>query len=383
MPPRRSASPRVSNPTSADANRAIPLALLATLVLQILGWRLTTNWLWGVGALHAWPAAGAALVLAFGALGLVPPLARRWEPGLRAIGRAWERAGIRGDLLVAGAFGVLLFVLRDPLRAVGDSMIRAGLIARLQPGLLKPFYPVDLWINARVTHALWQCGMDPVRALQLVGAVVGATFAFTTFRFLRVAGARAAALPVCALVVLGGAIATHFAGYDKFGPLLVGLALAALGALRLARHAEGFGALGAGVVLAILSHRSGYLVLPAAVWAAARAWPRATPAARRIGWLGAAATLAALVVTVPHTLEMFAHVDRPTHLPGGDVTRARTGGGAWPALLAISDALNTVSFLVPLWPSAASAGTVPSQNPIITTMPASGCAVPAATATNA
>src|SRR5262245_21939130 len=113
-------SGRVHGVRLGPAGRAILCALIATLALEILGWRLTTNWLWGASALHAWPAAGAAALVAIALFGFVPAVARGVSARLEAIGRAWERAGFRADLLAAALFGLFLFSMRDPLRYEGD-----------------------------------------------------------------------------------------------------------------------------------------------------------------------------------------------------------------------------------------------------------------------
>ena len=321
-------------------------ALVATLALQILGWRLTTNWLWGASALHAWPAPGAAALVTVALIGFVPPLARGVSAWLETLGRTWERAGVRGDLVAAGLFGVLLFSLRDTLRYVGDFDLRFNTLGlpTVTTGPLRHAYPLDLLVNVTLPRAL--LGSGAASGLQLVGAVVGTCFAFVVFRFLRSAGARGAALPAGALVVMGGALSNHFAGYDKFGPLLLGLAIAGLGAVELAREGRGFGRLGIGATIAILSHRSGFLALPAALWTAARAWPRAEASARARIWLAVLAPLLAAAAMLPRTVDTFLHVDRVAHL-------RRAAGAAPLRWIAISDAANVLLFLVPLWLAAA------------------------------
>src|SRR5262249_10821919 len=104
-------------------------ALVATLALQILGWQLTTNWLWGASVLHAWPGAGAAVLVMIALIGFIPALAAGVSARLATLGRLWEHAGTRGDLIVAGLFGALLFSLRDPLRYAGDFDLRFNTLA--------------------------------------------------------------------------------------------------------------------------------------------------------------------------------------------------------------------------------------------------------------
>ena len=350
MPSPRRAPARVHEVRSAPNGRAILGALIATLALQILGWRLTTNWLWGTSALHAWPAPGAAALVALALLGFVPAFARGVAAGLGALGHAWERAGTAGDMVAAGLFGLFLFCMRDPLRYVGDSYIRLGVLAlgTMPARPLEHVFPLDRLINLTLPRAMAESGIDAASGLQLMGALLGSAFAFTVFRFLRAAGARAAALPAGALVILGGALSTHFAGYDKFGPLLLGLAIAGLGAVELSRRGRGFGRLGIGAAIAVLSHRSGFLALPAVLWAGAHAWRRGERPARGRALLAAVALLAAAAAMLQPSLDTLLHFDRTVHLPGGAVAGARTGGG-WPAAwLAVADAANALVFLVPL-----------------------------------
>ena len=365
MPSPRRAPARVQEVRSAPNGRAILGALIATLALQILGWRLTTNWLWGTSALHAWPAPGAAALVALALLGFVPAFARGVSAGLGALGQAWERAGTAGDLVAAAVFGLLLFCMRDPLRYVGDSYIRLGVLAlgTMPARPLEHVFPLDRLINLTLPRALAESGIDTASGLQLMGALVGSAFALAVFRFLRAAGARAAALPAGALVVLGGALSTHFAGYDKFGPLMLGLAIAGLGVFELSHRGRGFGRLGIGAAIAVLSHRSGFLALPTVLWAGAHAWRRAERPARARALLAGAALLAAVAAMLPPSLDTLLHFDRTVHLPGGAVAGARVGGG-WPAAwLAVADAANALVFLVPLCLVAVSAAAVRIAEP--------------------
>jgi hypothetical protein len=344
---------RASEPSGAPGpiGRPVRIALIVTLALHVVAWGIATNWLWGVSALHAWPPFGVAILVAVAISGLIPAVGRRIGERLTTWGRAWERAGWGGDLLAAALFASLLLILKDRLRFPGDFSVRVGLLDLpvIPPGLLAHVYPLDLLINVTLPRALWRSGMDPAQALQLVGAVVGGAFALVTLRFLRGAGATGAAFPAAAIAALGGGLAAHFAGYDKFGPLLLGLAIAALGALELSRHGRGYGLLAAGVAIAILSHRSGYLVLPAAFWCGASAARRGARRDRVSALIAAAALLVVLALMLPRTLDLLLHFDRSVHLPGSSVARARTTGGGAARLLVISDVLNALFFLVPLW----------------------------------
>src|SRR5262249_53537248 len=152
------------------------------------------------------------------------------------------------------------------------------------------------------------------------------------FRFLRAAGARGAALAAGALPLLGGGTLIHFAGYDKFGPLLVGLALAALGAVQMARTGRGAWALAAGVAAAVPAHRSGSLALPAAAWVFVRGLRQGDARQRREVWAAASATILVMLAMFSRTYHLVLEFDRAMHLPGGAVTQARVAGEAPVAL---------------------------------------------------
>src|SRR5207253_1490389 len=82
-----------------------------------------------------------------------------------------------------------------------------------------------------------------------------------------------------------------------------------------------------GAAIAVLSHRSGFLALPAVLWAGAHAWRRAERPARARALLAGAALLAAVAAMLPPSLDTLLHFDRTVHLPGGAVAGARVGGG--------------------------------------------------------
>jgi hypothetical protein len=335
----------------------VTAALLVILLLHLVAWRFPSNWMWGVAVLHAWPPAGASLLALVAALGFLPPIGRGIDRGLARLGALQERAGRPGDVLIAGAMAFALFLLRDPLRFTGDSALRMGQLelARPIPGLLEHVYPLDLLLNFSAPRAIATLGIAPADALQLVTAIVGGCYAFVGLGFLRAIGARRASLAAGTVALFSGGTLLHFAGYGKFGPLLLGIAIAAWGAAEIALRNRGPWGLALGVAIAVLSHRSGYLLVPAAAWVLIAGYRSAAPG-RRPAFLAAGAGLtAALVVMLPRSLELVLHFDRAVHLPGGNVAHARLAVGAPPLLLKLSDALNVLGFLAPLWLAAAAA----------------------------
>jgi tetratricopeptide (TPR) repeat protein len=211
--------------------------------------------------------------------------------------------------------------------------------------------PLDRWINIEVPHFLTSQRVTVADAMHLVGAVVGALFTLAALAFLRAAGATRGALVAAAAVVLGGGYMLHFAGYDKFGPLLLGLAIASWGAVRLTRDGGGTWAFGAGIAVCLLAHRSAYALLPAAGTVFFQAWRRAASARARVHLaLAAGLILAAALGLLPRTLHLMQSVDRLQALPGAPQGGGPAGvRGLADLLLRGGDALNLLFLVAPLW----------------------------------
>jgi len=128
------------------------------------------------------------------------------------------------------------------------------------------------------------------------------------------------------------------------------LAAAAICAVRTARGERALLALGLVLAAGALLHRSALGLLPGAALAVAlgvRA--RAGSALREpASWIGAAVALAAIGLTLPRALRMFAHADLTVHLAPasvqaeGGVLRSLLDGGRW------LDVLNVSAMLSPL-----------------------------------
>jgi len=340
---------------SPPAPRLLIVAVGAAFVLRLAACLFPASWAWGLDTLRHWPLAPAVTVAALGLLGLVPPVARVLDRALDRAGSLLERGGRAADLAIAAALGVALFTLRDPVRFTGDFYTRySQLLLTAQTERIFPqSAPLDRWVNIEGSRALMRTGLGPVESLQAVGAVMGALFGWATLAFLRARGASRGMLAACGLLVLGAGYMPHFAGYDKFGPLLLGLAIAAYGSARLQRDGCGAWALGLGVAMAILGHRSGLALLPAALGVAALAW-RAAPDRRGRIELAVAVlvVLAAAAAAMPKAASMLLAADRDYHLPGAQLGSAR----AAPSLVReigsrIGNALNLLFMLAPLWPA--------------------------------
>jgi hypothetical protein len=352
----RRATP-VPTSTAAPARRdgigtTLFVALGVILALRVLAAFSASNWLWGVDSLSYWQPAAALGLAVLAALGFLPVLSRPIGRWLQSAGEFWERGGRKADVAVAALGAAVIFVLRDSVRFTGDFGVRAGLVGMQNPGpdLRLLMFPADSALNYYLARAIADLGLAPQSALQLVGAVTGGLFVFAACRFVRAAGARGAALPVALLAVCGGAVLIHFAGYNKFGPLLLGLAIAALGAVQLRHTRGGLGALATGSVLCVLSHRSGYLIIPAVLLVLYGAW-RTAQSSRRRREVGIAAAIIGLAgaALLPYTWAILTRVDVVKHLPGGDIAQARGAASVPLGVLKFTHMLNGLSFLAPLW----------------------------------
>ncbi|HEY2953715.1 MAG TPA: tetratricopeptide repeat protein [Candidatus Eisenbacteria bacterium] len=348
--PREKAGGRPRGPA---APRLLVLALALGLGLRALASLLPVPGVWGLDTLRVWPRGQAIAVLLLGAAGFVPAVARALEHAMDAAGALAGRAGIYLDAALGLGVGLALYRLPDPVRWVGDLSTRVGQLVLDAPiGKVFPqAAPLDRWINIMIPRRIMAPGTDVNVALHFVGAFVGGLFAVAALSYLRATGAARGAFVALVALVFGGGYMLHFAGYDKFGPLLVGIALAAYGVMRLAREGRGAWAVGAGVVVCLLSHRSGYAVLPAAAWALVQGFRRPTGTRARIEALAAgAAIVATAAVMLPRALHLLDTIDRVQNLTPPPLAHAPAATRALAdAATRGGDALNLLFFLAPLW----------------------------------
>jgi tetratricopeptide (TPR) repeat protein len=352
---RRVREAQAGRPRGPAAPRLLLLSIALAFALRAAASLLPIPGVWGLDTLRVWPLGPAVALLLLGAIGFVPVVARGMERAMELLGSLGDRASYSVDAALGVCAGLALYNLRDPVRWVGDLMTRVGQLT-LDAPIAKVFpqaAPLDRWVNIVIPRHIIRPGTEVTTALQLVGAVVGGLFTIAALRYLRAAGASRATQAASAALVLGGGYMLHFAGYDKFGPLLIGMVLAAWGVVRLAREGRGAWAVGAGMVVCLLSHRSGFLLVPAAVWALAQGIRHAPERRARIEALAAAlAILVAAGFMLPKALHLLETIDRAQNLEGPRVA----GGSLLIRLLAdaaarSSDAINVLFLLVPLWPA--------------------------------
>lgn len=331
-------------PRPRPAAAAGPDLVSATLLLWALTWLVVSfshvAGAWGLDTLRHAPGSLGLFVLALLVLACVPATAVGMRAACDGLGRALASRGPAAGVLVALVIFVALLALRDPLHFVGDSGLRlAAITVRGDTGTVFPqAAPLDRLINLHFARALRDTlPISDADALQWAGALVGACWAATGLAFLRALDLRGAALGAAAMVLWSSGVMVHFAGYDKFGPLTLGLALAATGAVRALAGARPW-LLVLGVTLALLSHRTGLLTLPAAVFVLATTLRRGGDA-RRDGLIALAALAAVAIVAIPQALASLQSIDRARHL------------SSW-APRQLWDALQLLWLLCPLWVAA-------------------------------
>ncbi len=375
--PRRSRARRRSDhasgagapPAAADpaAPRTHPaggypaLALWRVLVLlaavRALFTFVPTMWGWGFNLQRFLSPAWAWLPWLVAAAALAPALARRAAPVLARAGEAAMRAPARATAAWVTFAVLLVGLMPDRVRFVGDFLLRQGTVEeQIRPGGLFPqALPLDILLHVRLPAALADLGLlDANGAARLLGALEAALLAALAVAFARALALRGvASLAATAVVFFGGALGLY-TGYSKsLGELVLVAAAIAVFGLRALREGRGLFALGAALAVAALLHRSALGFVPAALVAfalAARApAPAAAPLWRRPAtWAALALPSAAFALGLPRMLATFAHGDAPVHFASAEV---RAQGGLLRAALSavhLADVLNLVAILAPL-----------------------------------
>ncbi len=378
--PRTAATPAPASARASPAPSLLIAALALGFALRAAASFAPFHGAWGLDTLKPWPRAWAVAIVALGALGFVPLVARLIEHALDGIGALWERGGAVFDALVAFTVAALLFNLRDPIKFTGDFSTRVSQLVLKAPTekVFPQAMPLDRWINIELPRRLMSdLNLDVMRALHTAGALVGFAFVLAAFAFLRAAGATRAMLPAAAAVILGGGYMLHFAGYDKFGPLLLGVAIVSTGAVRLARTGRDAWAVGLGLAVCVLAHRSGYALAPAAALVLAQAWRGARNARARLHIAGAAALMSAAVLgLMSRTWKLLNSVDRLQALPGAPQGGGPPLHGFADAALRVTDTANLLFLVAPLWLAGLAAALVargapaPRETPRFSLVPA-------------
>ena len=325
---------------------ALARAALA-FVPNMLGWGLNLQrflappWAWAPWALAA--------------LALVPALARRAEPAFARAGEAVARGSLAASLAAVAAAVLLVVLLPDQVRFVGDFLLREGTIEEegLPATLFPQALPLDVLLHVDLPG--WLAGTGLVSANgagRLLGAIEVGLLALLALAFARVLALRGTAALVAAAAVLCGGYLGLFTGYNKAnGELMLTAAAVAVFGLRAVREGRGLLALGLVLALGAFLHRSVLGFVPAVALAFALAL-RARPAALRepAFWAAAALPVVAFALTLPRIVTTLMRIDSAAHLASFEV---KAHGGLLTSMFAGARAVdlpNVVVLLAPLAP---------------------------------
>ena len=320
----RTPSPSAPLPAAAIL---IPLALL--LLLRIAAVALPGTWGWGLTATRfIAPASGWAL-LALAALALLPPVATAVARASAPLDRRIASRPLPFALLGALLAAALAFTLADRATFIGDFQMReqaieSGQFARFLPESM----PFDALIHDRLPRALAGLGLAPAAFARILGAIEAGLLALFALALARGPASRSArstdASPPLFWLALPLVLGVPFAVFTGFPKptadlCVLTLAAAALG-VRVARGERAHLALGLVLALAILDHRSGLVLLPAAAYLVAARTAARDPAAALVAL--AAPPLLALAAMAPTLDRIVTTYDVPMHLAQAGVPRA-------------------------------------------------------------
>jgi hypothetical protein len=311
---------------------------------------------------------------ALSALVLIPPLSRRLEPAAELLGRYIEHLML-ARVAAAGLAAVVVFLLGDQVRFVGDFLLRQG--SAEQTVSPQSIYSQALQLDVALHYtlpswALQTLDLDPNLTNRILGAAYAAVLALLAVAFGRRLGASGAALIAVSSVIWFGGWVLLFTGFAKafveMSWLLVAAAVLGMDVLRGRRSFLWFALL---IAVALLLHRSALGLLPAVCYlvltivmssgaaasparakrtrsARQKSRPAATAPSRQIS---VAAGILVVLITIafitPRVVASFQELDAAHFSLGKSGTLT-----ALVSPLRLLDDLNLALFLVPLAPLA-------------------------------
>ena len=348
---------RAIAPTPAAARAALALwvGLCALAALRLVLGFVPGMWVWGMNLHRFLPPALAWLPWGVAVVALAPPMARRIEPPFARLGAAIARGSIPAAVGIAAAAALLVWLLPDHVRFVGDFLIRQGTVEEaIRPSQVWPqALPLDVLLHYTLPLALSDSGLtDANGAARLLGAIEAALLALSACAFARALALEGgAALAVAAVAFFGGTLGL-FTGYSKaFAEMVVLAAAAAAFGISAIRAGTGLLPLGIVVAVGVVLHRSALGFIPAATLAWVL-WLRAHGGGRRWREPGVLIALALPLVTLavmgPHIVRIALRWD-PTHFASAEVMAQ---GGVWRAAFAGSRPFDLMSLVLLLSPLA-------------------------------
>ncbi|HTO89658.1 MAG TPA: hypothetical protein VMJ70_00880 [Candidatus Sulfotelmatobacter sp.] len=263
-PPPLPTAPRLDSAGGARASRALAIGLGA-LVAARAGLTFAPGmWAWGFNAARFLPIAGWTMA-ALAALALAPPLARRLEPRLAALGDSLARRAFPEAVVLVALTAALVALLPDRVWLVGDFLLRLGCArGQIPVDLVFPqALPLDVFLHHHFPVILQSMDVADTNTWERVlGAAEAGALAALAIVFGRELGLSGAALvaafaSVCATGLLG-----MFTGYGKgFVELTVLTVGAGVAALRFARTGRGAWWMAIAIIAALAVHRSAITLL--------------------------------------------------------------------------------------------------------------------------
>jgi hypothetical protein len=352
LPAGEGSRPATAAPHAAERALWIMLALLLA-ARAALSWA-PGMWAWSLNLQRFLaPVPGWAL-WTLAALALLPPVARRAAPWLARAGDAIEDHPVSAGAAWAASAAVLVWLLPDQVRFVGDFLLRLGTVEVIeQPGRLFPqALPLDVFLHYTVPAAVAASGFASANtAARILGACEAALLGLLATAFARTLSLRGIAAFASATVVLFGGYLGMFTGFSKaFAESCLLMAAAGLFALEMVRRDRGLLPLGIVVALGATLHRSALGMLPgfALAWVL---WSRIHGG--RAAWrqprvlLALAVPLVTLAVMVPRIIAVVRTWDTVHFRP----LEVQSQGGPLGAALAGNrplDLLNLILLLSPL-----------------------------------
>jgi len=290
--------------------------VLVVAALRLLAALLPGRWLWGLDLARDLPIATSLTALIAVLAACAPPVSR-W------LARTWPQGGaMHTAIVLASALTLALYALghSDQTLFTGDTALRHGEFTTVEHP--ESFAPQAMRGDLFLHHALprWLSRVTPWTP-EDAGRAQGALLAFLTalagFRFATALGVRGVlAFAVAALTASSAALALDN-GYSKATVEVACLtSWMAPGIASLAAGGGGLPNMGLCVAAALLLHRSALALVP--VWVVGAVLAILAGRAREPGtWLGLAAPLVSLGLTLPAVVRVYTSFDRFHHLTAG------------------------------------------------------------------
>jgi hypothetical protein len=341
---------------AAGAAVAIALALAATLLARFASALDPGMWAWGIDAQRFLPGPVGYGGLLLCALLLLPGAGRTL---LEPIERAGEALSGRraGHLAAAITVGLLVALFPDRTWFIGDFVMRQSATGSelIASGSFFQAMPLDRWIHHDIPAAISGDSIALANAWgRWLGVAEAAALGALAAAFANALGARGAAWIAATAAASIGGFLTVFTGLGKSASESCLLTLwFSLLAVRVASGRGGHLALGIALSLALFTHRTGLLLIPAGVaaWTCEARGSGARAGSRISRALGLALPAVSVLLSAPRVFGLIRDFDVGHHVATAEV--AQRGGmmAATFDAVHLADVANLMLVLCPLLPA--------------------------------